>query len=56
MKHVHLNGPAVRTNREYVDAGTTVGVGVGPDQIDAKRAKALVDSSRATPADRKPAA
>lgn len=56
MKHIHLNGAAVRNSGHYVDAGHTVPVGNDPDHIDAKRAKEMVDTGRATPADGKPAA
>lgn len=47
MKKIQLNGPSVRNNGHYVDAGATVTVGSDPEQIESSRAKALVDTARA---------
>jgi hypothetical protein len=51
MNKIHLTGPSVRNNGDYVDAGTDVDVGEAPDQIVADRAAELVLQARATDPD-----
>ena len=48
MKKITLNGPALRNNGDFADAGTELDVGGGKLEIDAKRAKELVDRGGAT--------
>lgn len=47
MKKISLNGPAARNNGDFADAGDIVEVGGGKTQIDAERAKQLVDRGAA---------
>lgn len=43
MKMITLHSPAMRNDGGYVDAGATLTIGDKHDQIDAARAKNLVD-------------
>jgi hypothetical protein len=43
MKKITLYGPAVRNDGSYADSGATLTIGDKPEEIDADRAKALVD-------------
>lgn len=45
MKKITLHGPSVRNSGAYADAGTTLTIGDKADEIDAARAKQLVDDN-----------
>lgn len=44
MKKITLYAPSVRNDRSYAGAGETIEIGTKADQIDADRAKTLVDA------------
>ena len=43
MKKITLYGPAVRNDGSYADSGITVSIGDKAEEIDAERAKSLVN-------------
>lgn len=43
MKKITLHGPAVRNDGSYVDAGETLTIGDGADEINSDRAADLVE-------------
>lgn len=45
MKKITLYGAATRNDGSYIDAGATLTIGDGADQIGTDRAKDLVDRS-----------
>ncbi len=45
MKKITLYGPAVRNDGSYADSGVTLTIGDKADEVDAHRAKSLVDGS-----------
>ncbi|HCB75394.1 MAG TPA: hypothetical protein DEP91_04355 [Sphingomonas bacterium] len=47
MKKITLYAPSVRNDASYVDAGETIDIGAKPDQIDADRARKLVEVGHA---------
>jgi hypothetical protein len=47
MKKITLYGATVRNDGAYVDAGATLTLGDKADEIEAERAKALVDGGTA---------